>query len=259
MSILTRPIGKSKSKSKAVEPVAAPAQDAPAAPAPVVKASKAGPAPALALSPRANLLPPEIYDNRRKRRIRRNLRLLVFVVAIVVAGAVGGSWYLGFAAQAAVQDARAEVDQLNLDLAKFSDIRQTQTLIATGDAALQVGGSSDIDWAGYISQLQANLPAGVTITSITADSQGIEEPYTQPSTPLEGSRIGTLTFSAESPTAPSIPDWIDSLSTLPGFVDATPTSFSRDESTGVYTLELVMHINKDAYSYKYAPKQGTDK
>ncbi|TPW71720.1 hypothetical protein [Schumannella sp. 10F1B-5-1] len=257
MSILTRPIGKPKVKAEASAPVDASTETAVA---PVAKPAKVktGPAPALALSPRANLLPPEIYDNRRKRSIRRNLRLLVFVVVIVVAAAVGGSWYLGFAAQNAVQDARNEVDQLNLELAKFSEISKTQSLIATGDAALQVGGSSDIDWAGYITQLQGTLPAGVTITSVTADSQGIEEAYTQSDTPLEGSRIGTLTFSAESQTAPSIPDWINSLSGLPGFVDAAPTSYSRDETTGAYTVELVMHIDKNAYSYKYAPKPKGD-
>lgn len=202
------------------------------------------------LAPRANLMPPELVANRRALSTRRQLRFGLVVVLVLVVLGVGASFVYAQQAQQALQSAQADTAALNAKLGGYKDLLAAQKEITVGQSAVEVGGSTDIDWAAYIGKLQSTLPSGVQLTGITADSMGIEKPYTQSIVPLEQSRIGTLTFTAKTTQAPSIPDWIDRLSALPGFADATPQSVSYDGNA--YTATVMMHINKDAFSNVYA-------
>lgn len=248
MSILTRPLGsKSKGETPSTEVVVAQPR------------GKGGPAPTLSISPRANLLPPEIGQNHRRRAVRRGLRLLVVVAVLLAIGGVAGAWYFStLGAQRLAAEQRRTVD-LAAQLKEYQSVSDTTSGIALGKAAVKVGGSTDIDWASYLQKLQATLPAGVTLSNVTIDSAGITAPFEQSDVPLEGPRVATLTFTASSSTLPSIPDWIDGLGSLPGFADASPNSVTQSESG--FEASVTMHITTDAYSYRFDPeaKKGADK
>ena len=77
--------------------------------------------------------------------------------------------------------------------------------------------------------------------------------YAQSTVPLEGSRVGTLVFTAMSPGLPSIPGWLDGLATLKGFADAVPGSVSYQDD-GTYLVNITMHINSDAFSLRFPGK-----
>jgi hypothetical protein len=64
---------------------------------------------------------------------------------------------------------------------------------------------------------------------------------------LQGARIATLQFTAISPNLPEIPDWLNRMMKLPGFVDATPGSITLNDD-GTYTASIVLHIDAQAYS-----------
>jgi len=236
MSIFTR---NRPETDESVAPVAAPARTT----------GKAAP---LSATPRADLLPPEIGEGNKKKAARRGMRLLMFFVAVLALAATGGAFYLEFQAGLAQKRAEEEASTLLLQQANYVDIKTTLQGIAEGEAAVQVGGSTDIDWNGYIRQLQAILPADVTLTVVDIDSANITEAYEQSSVPLERPRIATLSFTAETAVLPSIPSWINALSGLPGFADASPGSLNNDE--GVYTATIVMHIDTGAYSNRFAPQ-----
>jgi Tfp pilus assembly protein PilN len=245
MSILTKPLGKPK----------APKQDAPAEAGAVVSTRpakvKTGTAPALAMSPRANLLPPEINENLRRKATRRGLRFVVVAAVVVAVAGVGGSWFYAQTAQQSMAAEQQRTVQLAKEKADYADVSETTQGIALGKAAVKVGGSTDIDWSDYLAKLQGTLPAGVTLTSVSVVSANITTPFEQSTLPLEGQRIATLSFTAKSSTLPSIPDWIDGLSGLPGFADASPNSVTQTEDG--YTAGVTMHIDTDAYSYRYDP------
>ena len=136
--------------------------------------------------------------------------------------------------------------------AKYSDVTVVKSSIALIKAGQVVGDSSEIDWQAYLTKLQATLPAGVTLTTVTVDSATPLKPYAQTTTPLQGGRIAELQFTASSPSLPSIPVWLNGLKSLPGFVDATPGSVTL--ATGGYTADVTMHINSDALANRFAPK-----
>jgi len=202
--------------------------------------------------PRANLLPPEIGEREKARGVRRGLRAIVFLAVLVVAAASAGAWFLAFTAQNSLEAAHQETDALLLQKSQFADVQLTQQAIALGQSAVVVGGSTDIDWKSYFRELESQLPAGVQIEGIAVDSATPIAAYTQSETPLEGARIATLTFTAVSQGLPTIPDWLDRLSLMSGFVDATPNSVTLDGET--YKVSITMHINASAYSGRFDPQ-----
>ena len=139
---------------------------------------------------------------------------------------------------------------------QYADVREAQHQLELGEAAIRVGGSTEIDWQDYLLQLQASLPAGVTLQDVSVDSIGVMSEYAQSDVPLEGARIATLTYTAQSATLPTIPDWLDRLRGLPGFVDATPGSVTLQE--GVYTASITMHIDSSAYSNRLTKDEDAE-
>ena len=233
MSILSR---NRPDADESVAPVAAPAK----------QSGKAAP---LSASPRADLLPPEIGEGNKKKAARRGMRLLMFFVLVLALVATAGAFYVEYQAGLAQKKAEDEFTSLQLKKATYADIRATLQGIAEGEAALRVGGSTDIDWSSYIHQLQAILPADVTLTTVSVESADAIKPYEQSDVPLERPRIATIIFAAETATLPSIPSWINALSALPGFADASPQSLNNDE--GIFTATIVMHIDTNAYSHRF--------
>jgi len=130
-------------------------------------------------------------------------------------------------------------------------VQEVKEKIGLIQVAQLVGNSTEINWHKYLNEVQATLPTSVTIDSVNIDSATPFSTYIQPNAPLQGERIATLNFTATSSTLPRVPDWLKSLGTLPGFVDASPGSMTRNEN-GSYSVNMTMHINESAFSDRYA-------
>lgn len=204
--------------------------------------------------PRADLLPIEVLTDRRQRATVRRAWLGVVVVAAVVALGVVVSTIDSVSAATQLRTAQDEGTALLQQQGQYSDVRQIESQTAIAEAGQKVGGSPEIDWSTYLNKAQASLPTGVTIIGVTINSASPLESYEQPTTPLQGTRVATLTFEADSPTLPSIPDWLDRVRGLPGFVDANANSVTLDTNTGHYTVDMTVHINDQAFDGKYSEK-----
>lgn len=203
-------------------------------------------------APRVDLMPPEIRTKRSQLRFRRKLRVGLVGVLIVVVVACGATWALSTVAQTNLLAAQSESQQLVVQQAQYSGVTTVKNSIALIQAGQRVGDSSEIDWQGYLTKLQATLPAGVTLTEVAIDTVTPLKAYTPATVPLQGDRIATLAFTATSSSLPSIPTWLDGLETLPGFADATPGDVNL--SDGVYTATVTMHINTDAFADRFVKK-----
>jgi hypothetical protein len=203
-------------------------------------------------APRVDLLPPEVRAGRRADATTRRawLGVVVLVAATVVASGAATLHALG--AEDDLVMAQGATSSLLSQQAQFTELRTTQNQVDLIEAGQKVGGSTEIDWATYLTQVQATLPVGVTVTSVALDQATPLASYAQGTSPLLGSRVATLTFTASSPSLPSVPVWLDGLATLPGFADALPGSVTL--SDGVYTASVTMHINADAFSGRYDEK-----
>jgi hypothetical protein len=205
--------------------------------------------------PRVDLLPPEVRAQRRGRTLRRALAVgVVGVLALTLAG-VGGATMLSLTVQSDLANAQAETDSLLSQQLKYIDVRKVQDQVKLVQAAQEVGASTEIDWRDYLVKVQATLPPDVALEIINIESASPLAAFAQPTVPLQGARVATLSFTAQSPTLPRVPSWLDSLATLPGFVDAVPGSVTLDDQSKLYTVNIVMHINEAAYSKRFAPKE----
>ncbi len=207
--------------------------------------------------PRVSLMPPELGQRNKQLGVQRGLRLLMFAVVVLVIAATGGAWYLAFNATLAAQAEQARTADLLLQQQQYAEVQRAIRSVELGEAALRVGGSTEIDWQDYLGRVQASLPEGVTLDSFTVDASTITEQYPQSTIPLQGARIATLQFSAISPNLPEIPDWLNRLQSLPGFVDATPGSVSRG-ADGRYTASIEMHIDAQAYSNRLTAEEDEE-
>jgi hypothetical protein len=206
---------------------------------------------ALGGEPRVSLLPVEVNDYHRAKTVRRRLGVGVFIVLLVVVAGVGAAYFQSVQAQASLDAARATSQNLVAQEAQFVDLRKVQSGMALVQAGQAVGGAPDIDWKAYLEKLQVTLPAGVVINGVVIESSSPFVDFAQSTIPLEGSRVATLSFTATSPTIPSIPVWLDGLAKLPGFADAVPGSVTI-QTDGSYLVNITMHINADAFSHRYA-------
>ena len=258
---LTRPIGGS-SKSKAPKKGAAPTESSPRADAKgTAKPSRASapkgpPSPIVVGSePRVSLMPPEVLPSRRAKGVRRSLLWAVLGVVLITVTAVGGTAVLGFRAQLDLATAQAHTSELLAEQTQYKEVRKVQDQVTLVEAAQQVGASTEIDWKTYLEKVQATLPADVTMATVTVDSATPLTTYEQPTAPLLGARVATLSFQASSPTLPVVPVWLNSLATLPGFADATPGSVTLDPTTSTYSVDITMHINETAFDRRFDPQE----
>lgn len=211
------------------------------------RGSSARPVVPLGIAPRVSLMPPELGQRNRQLGIQRSLRAVMVLVLVLVLAAIGGAWYLALSSTIALGAEINRTATLQTQKQSHQEIREAMNDVALGAAAIQVGGSTEIDLLDYLSKVQASLPEGVRLDVFDIESASIFSLYPQSDIPLEGPRIATLKFTAISPGLPEIPVWLDGLSTLPGYVDAVPGSVDL-ATEGGYTVNITMHINADAYS-----------
>lgn len=199
--------------------------------------------------PKIDLLPQEVRDQASVKRVRsRALLGVVGAVAIVIA-ASAFAFYTSVAAGASLVAEQAMTGTLLEEQAKYTEVNEVKAGTAAVQDAQKVGAWSEIDWRAYLQAVQSTVPAGMTITNVNVDSASAVDPYGQASAPLQGSRVATLTFTASSEAVPQVSQWLDSMVSLPGFVDAAPSAVEAAE-TG-YTVNMTLHVGEAAFSGRY--------
>jgi hypothetical protein len=214
---------------------------------------KIGKAQSLAIGgePRVDLIPHEVRQSRRAKVSRRRLGFLVVLVAVLVLGETALVRAQALQAQRQLAIAVANAKSLELQESKYGEVQKIQNQVDTIQAAQEVGTSTEIDWREYLISVQATLPSNVTLDSINIDSATPFAPFTQATAPLQGSRIATLSFTAKSATLPKVPAWLNALTSLTGYSDASPGSVTRNDA-GWYLVNITMHINEAAFTHRFA-------
>lgn len=204
---------------------------------------------------RVELLPPEVTARGKAKATRRMMAGVVAIAVVISAGCYGAATLVASQSAARLESAQARTSQLIAEQAKFSEVGQVESQLVVARAARQVGTSTEIDWADYLAKVTAILPPGVVLTSVSTEGATPLAANAEVPTPLQGPRVGTIAFTATTPTVPDVSQWLESLATLPGFVDATPGSIEKGEAG--YTTSITMHIDSGAYANRFA-ESNTD-
>lgn len=205
--------------------------------------------------PRVHLLPPEVLADRRAAVLRGRL---AGGLGAVIAMAVLGVFVASSNASSAQHDlaaAQAATQSLLTQQHAYVKVRSVQDQVDLIKTAQQVGASTEIAWMPYLQKVQATLPPTVSITGVAVDSSTPIDLYPQATASLQGPRVATIVFTAQSPSLPEVPAWLLALKTLPGYADALPGAVDLDQN-GVYTVTITMHVDAKAFSNRFAQKAG---
>jgi Tfp pilus assembly protein PilN len=203
-------------------------------------------------SPRVDLLPPEIKVSQRGAAIRRLLGFGAIVTVVVCGAGYGVATVHASNSQQALTDAQAKTQFLVEQQSQYLEVREVAARVDTIKQAQIVGAATEIDWSEYFTKVQATLPGDVIVDSFTVDAGTPIEAHPQATAPLQGQRVATISFSVLSPNLPTVQNWLEALKSLPGFADATPGTATLRDDTQIYTVDIVMHINSEAYSGRFA-------
>jgi Tfp pilus assembly protein PilN len=211
--------------------------------------------------PRVNLMPPEIAEAARFRRLQFAMGGAVIVSAAIVGGlythAKGGVK----SAQAEVTAAQTQQTALQAKQASLNSVQQTLSDVAAKQSLLGQAMGQEIRWSYVLNDLSYRIPSDVWLTGITADETAANPATAAAPSGLPGapaSDLGTVTFSGVAFKHDDVATWLDALAKEKGFTSPT---FSSSSESAIGTRSVVDFgsstiVDNDALSNRYVAKAG---
>jgi Tfp pilus assembly protein PilN len=215
--------------------------------------------------PVVNLLPPEIGEQRRLRKLKAGLGVGVLAAAGVVAA-------LYMAASSDVAQAQEELDtskaqgvRLQQQTAQYANV---PAIIAKVDAAkLQRSEAmaQEVRWSYYLNDLSLRIPAKVWLTSVSATQNvdGATASATAGTATYPAVGIGAVTFEGQAYDHTDVATWLQMLARQKGWTQAYFTNSAEDDSlstpdgTPAVKFNSQVTVTEDALSRRFEQKAGS--
>lgn len=217
----------------------------------------------LAAMPRVNLLPPEIAEAARLKRLKSILLvLLVAVTGLVVLGFLMAAGQIG-AAEDDLAAAEAQGAALQAEVATYAEVPEVLGAVQVAQTNLVTASAPEIRWSFYLNDLSLTIPSTSRLTAMTAVNQLAAVQVTGPSaeasttvTPLGAASVGSVSFSSRTTDLDAIAAWLQSLSRQDGYIESTVESAVKAELTDTvgefYDVESSTQMSADAVSGRFA-------
>jgi Tfp pilus assembly protein PilN len=208
--------------------------------------------------PRADLLPQEVRNQQRGKALVRKLIVGLVILAVLVAGGIGFATVRSMTAGVLLTAERARTDALLAEQLTYAEARSVNNAITLAVTAREVGMATEIDWEAYLAEIDATIPAGISLTSIRVDSISPAEALVVPEAPLQGESVATISIEATSQSVPEVETWLDQMETLTGFAGiAPPVQIDGNEQAG-FVVTIQVQVNKDAFLNRFAEETEGD-
>lgn len=205
---------------------------------------------------RANLLPDEITDARRARRMARMVAVgLVALLVLLAAGYAVTMWQTTGA-----KDSLATVQRKSAALQsqqhKFGPLVTAQSQAASIKAELTKLMAGDLQWRDLLAVLRKGAGGGVRITSVTGTTTfgGGGVPADTGGTAIFNQtgkqQVGTLTIAGTAPDKNAVAAYIDTLTKIPGLTAAFPASVTGLSGKVIFAASVI--ITSDALGGRYS-------
>jgi Tfp pilus assembly protein PilN len=218
---------------------------------------------AVAAMPRVNLMPPEIAEAARFRRLQLAMGGAVLISAVLVGGLYSHAKSGISAAQSQLTSAQAQQTLAQHKLNSLSSVKKTFADVQSKQQLLQQAMGQEIRWSYMLNDLSFRIPSNVWLTSVSATESTVGTTATTaaPTTALPGSTattIGTVAFSGIAIQHDDVAAWLDALAKEKGFTQAT---FSKEAeiaigARGVVSFDTSVQLDLHALSNRYTHKAG---
>lgn len=203
--------------------------------------------------PRVNLLPPEIEELRRFRRIQVGLgagvAAAIGVVALLLVAANGSV----ASANSEVEAATAEQSRLKAETAKYADVQAVYAQAQAAEVMLTEAMGEEVRYSRFLSDLSLSVPENVWLKNLTF-TQG-EVPAAVGSTEPG---IGSVTVTGVGFSHDDVAVWLESLAGQPGYTN--PYFSSSTESLigprTVVDFTSTAELTSEALSGQYTKPAG---
>ena len=164
--------------------------------------------------PRVNLLPPEIEERKRFRRIQVGLGAGVLAaVGVVAAGVVLASASVS-SANEELEAATAEGSRLQAETAKYADVTAVYEQSAAAQAMLAEAMGEEVRYSRFLSDLSLSVPENVWLTSLTFAQAPVE-----PAVGATEPGVATLTVNGKGFSHEDVAMWLESLAAQKTYTD----------------------------------------
>lgn len=211
--------------------------------------------------PRVHLIPPAVLERKKGKDLRRRLGIGVVGVIVLVAAGLGLATVSSAGSQNSLLTAQQTTTSILQQQAKYGVVTKVKADAAAIKSSQQLATSQEILWAPFYDKFAATLPSGATITNLTANlagtgTNGAPAPAATAAPDPSTTPVATITGTISMKQA-YISQWLNTLQTLTGFIDVTPTSVTGSGSD--YAVSITMHINSDALANRFTKDAGTTK
>ena len=211
--------------------------------------------------PRVNLLPPEIEEQRRFRKVQSGL-------AVGVLGAVGVVGALLLLSIMQANEAQDELDKstarnvtLQAQANEFAEVPLVYAQVEAAQSQLSLAMGQEVRWSYFLNDLSLRTPNKVWLTTMTvAQTPAIAVAAATPvASPVMEPGIGTVTFNGRGSAHNDVAAWLDALAkqkglTQPYFTTSTLEPIGSQRSVN-FTSQAT--ITEEALSGRFAQKAGS--
>jgi Tfp pilus assembly protein PilN len=211
----------------------------------------------LAVMPRVNLMPPEIAEAARFRRLQFAMGGAVLAAVVIVGALYTQAKHSVTAAQSQVDAAQSQQTVLQSKLTSLDSVKQTLADVQAKRGLLQQAMGSEIRWSYMLNDLSFRIPNNVWLTGITASETAGSTAAATPAG-ATGSDIGNISFSGVAFKHDDVATWLDALAKEKGF---SQPSFSSSSEAAIGTRSVVnfgssVNLDNSALSNRYVQKAG---
>jgi Tfp pilus assembly protein PilN len=213
--------------------------------------------------PRVNLLPPEIEQERRFRRVQLGLGGAVLASLGVVAVLFLAANSQVADAKSDLADSQAQTTQLEAKTAEYSQVPLVYSQVEAARAQLELAMGKEIRWSFYLNDLSLKTPARVWLDTLSVSSTEANAALTAPG--VAGAPnylvpgVGAVSFEGHAMKHNDVAAWLDSLAKQKGY-DQPYFTESTEEligATEVVKFKSQVTVTEDALSKRYVQKAGS--
>jgi Tfp pilus assembly protein PilN len=210
----------------------------------------------------ADLLPLEIVESRRARKVRRSVVAVVVVIVVVLTGWYGYAVYRTSVARTGLSGAEADVTRLQAKQHKFDGLVNTQSESNAIHAQLSGLLANDLPWSHLVKPILADVPANLVVTDLTANlTVGGTTPSTSVQLPdATGHKLlGQLTIKGYAGSKTVVAAYVDALTLnsatkVLGLGNPYVTTAMPDAQTQAYEYVVQLDVTDAILGGRYTVK-----
>ncbi len=216
----------------------------------------------IAALPRVNLLPPEIEEARRFRKVQGGLAAGVLGAVGVVGALLLLSIMQANAAQDDLDAATARNQTLQAKANTFAEVPLVYAQVEAAESQLGLAMGQEVRWSYFLNDLSLRTPNKVWLTTMTvaqttAPATAVAAPTVAPTVMTPG--IGTVTFDGKGYAHNDVAAWLDALAKQKGLTQPyfTNSTLEKIGSRSAVSFTSQATITEEALSGRFTQKAGS--